>query len=42
MLITSLTPGATITFGARYKNVPSAVRGTATFNARQIIVIPLP
>ena len=39
MLITNLTPGVTITFSAVYKN--DRLSGTAaTFNARQIIVIP--
>jgi hypothetical protein len=37
VLITNLTPGVTITFEAVYKLVGA---GTATFNARQIIVIP--
>jgi hypothetical protein len=37
VLITALTPGTTITFSARYKVVGG---GTATFNARQIIVYP--
>ncbi len=37
MLITNLTPGTPITFTAVYKLIGN---GTATFNARQIIVIP--
>jgi hypothetical protein len=37
VLITNLTPGVTINFEAVYKLVGA---GTATFNARQIIVIP--
>ena len=37
MLITGLTPGLTVNFSAVYKMVGS---GTATFNARQITVIP--
>jgi hypothetical protein len=37
VLITNLTPGETINFEARYKVVGG---GAATFNARQIIVIP--
>jgi hypothetical protein len=37
LLLTGLTPGNTVTFGAVYKLVGS---GTATFNARQITVIP--
>jgi hypothetical protein len=37
VLITNLTPGASITFEAVYKVIGA---GTATFNARQIIVIP--
>ncbi len=43
VLITNLTPGVTITFTSVYKSVPVAgVVGAffATFNARQIIVIP--
>ena len=38
VLITSLTPGAPITFAAVYKNIGCGTG--ATFNARQIIVIP--
>jgi hypothetical protein len=37
LLLTGLTPGNTVTFEAVYKLVGS---GTATFNARQITVIP--
>jgi hypothetical protein len=37
VLITALTPGETITFEAVYKLIGT---GTATFNARQIIVYP--
>jgi hypothetical protein len=37
VLITNLTPGVSITFSACYKVIGG---GTATFNARQIIVIP--
>jgi hypothetical protein len=37
VLITGLTPGVPITFEARYKVIGG---GSATFNARQIIVIP--
>jgi hypothetical protein len=37
VLITGLTPGVSITFSAVYKVIGG---GTATFNARQIIVIP--
>jgi hypothetical protein len=37
VLITNLTPGVTITFEAVYKLIGN---GSATFNARQIIVIP--
>ncbi len=41
VLITNLTPGVSITFTAVYKNVPlGGTLGSATFNARQIIVIP--
>ena len=43
VLITNLTPGNVITFTAVYKNVtipPGSGTVTATFNARQIIVIP--
>jgi hypothetical protein len=37
LLLTGLTPGLTVNFAAVYKNNGS---GSATFNARQIIVIP--
>jgi len=37
LLLTGLTPGINITFRAVYKMIGS---GTATFNARQITVIP--
>ncbi len=37
MLITGLTPGLTVNFAANYKLSGS---GNATFNARQITVIP--
>ena len=42
VLITNLTPGTSITFSAVYKSVtiPPGGNATATFNARQIIVIP--
>jgi hypothetical protein len=41
VLITNLTPGVTINFEAAYKHRSGAVPGGhATFNARQIIVIP--
>ncbi len=41
VLITDLTPGVTITFRAVYKNIDlGGASGSATFNARQIIVIP--
>ena len=42
VLITNLTPGNVITFTAVYKSVtiPPGGTATATFNARQIIVIP--
>ena len=42
VLITNLTPGTSITFSAAYKSVtiPPGGTATATFNARQIIVIP--
>jgi hypothetical protein len=45
VLITNLTPGVSITWEARYKNVGlglagKAACGPARFNARQIIVIP--
>ena len=41
VLITNLTPGATINFEAAYKFRSGGVLGgRATFNARQIIVIP--
>jgi hypothetical protein len=42
VLITGLTPGATVTFEAAYKFRNGGVfnGGNATFNARQIIVMP--
>ena len=42
VLIADLTPGTSITFSAVYKSVtiPPGGTATATFNARQIIVIP--
>jgi hypothetical protein len=41
VLITALTPGSTITFEAVYKCIRQGPGTcTATFNARQIIVIP--
>ncbi len=41
VLITNLTPGTPVTFTAVYKDIPiSGGIFTATFNARQIIVIP--
>jgi hypothetical protein len=39
VLITGLTPGLTVNFAAAYKRIGGG-GATATFNARQIIVIP--